>query len=264
MHRDGSREGWAWRNERCTLSAALVSKAAFIMRKHSQNRKQTASPAKPKNTPGSSGKESVCLKWVLRVGWERCVWSQRQCPMFKVHQQAAVSAPCLSHLYTPHALFLQHHLQLSCCSFPWRADPSRCTQWGWQRWRSAQALMVPGKTAGRLEIKTTRWGGVKHHCQNLIPRHLFFLQLSKNRSKISCFKYSAELFKSMTSFFFIAHSDEFCFLILFCCDCIVTDSIVLCHSYFHKLFLQRQQLFCVTAEFCQEKVGFFISCQCYC
>lgn len=67
-------EQGARRNGRCALSAALVSKAAFILRKHSQNRKQAAAQTKPKNTPvGSSGEESVSLKWIFRVGWERCV-----------------------------------------------------------------------------------------------------------------------------------------------------------------------------------------------
>lgn len=143
-------EQGARRNGRCALSAALVSKAAFILRKHSQNRKQAAAQTKPKNTPvGSSGKESVSLKWIFRVGWERCVL--KPAAMSNIEgwsiRQSAVSAPCLSHPHTPRALFLHPHLQLPCCSSPWRGDPSiRChgAHSEGERWRSGHALVWLG------------------------------------------------------------------------------------------------------------------------
>ena len=56
MHRDVARE----EQKMPSLSAALISKAAFIMRKLNQNRKQTKPQTKQKNAPvGSSGKSSA-------------------------------------------------------------------------------------------------------------------------------------------------------------------------------------------------------------
>lgn len=56
----------------------------FTMRQHSQNRTQTADQTKPKTIlVGSSGKESISLKWVFRVGWRDVSWSQQQCPVSK-------------------------------------------------------------------------------------------------------------------------------------------------------------------------------------
>lgn len=57
MHRDVARE----EQKMPSLSAALISKAAFIMRKLNQNRKQTKPQTKQKkNAPvGSFGKSSA-------------------------------------------------------------------------------------------------------------------------------------------------------------------------------------------------------------
>lgn len=149
MLRDVSREGWARRNRRCALSAALVSKAAFIMREHSQNRKQTAAQTKPKKTPG---KESVSLKWIFRVGWERCVLkpaamsniqgcSIRQCQLLSESPPHTLGPIPVS---PPPAHLL--------CS-PWRADPST---WHTLRMREVEGWACTPVTFDAWESETTR------------------------------------------------------------------------------------------------------------
>lgn len=152
------------------VKCRIVSEAAFAMRKHSQSRKQTAQTKQKNPLVGSSGKESVSLRGRLR---ETCPGGSSNVQYSRMaHHSWAVSAP---HTTGPVPAPVPAELPHTCCHTA-HTEGDRGGALGthsvtWDPWEFETVRLLVD-----LRKKTIMWGGFKHHCQNPIPGHLFFLQ----------------------------------------------------------------------------------------
>ena len=179
MRRDGAREGSREEQEMRVVKCCTRIKGCFYHEETQLKQKTNKGPNKAKDTPvGSSGKSSVSLKWVFRVGQERRILKRAAIsPMSKdgPSGQSVVSAPCPSHLnmtrtlllhrlLPAHLLFLSlmgltpaYGIMTSCSFHRYRIAPSEDESYGGLGTHLCDLGRLrywEYKTAGRLGIKT--------------------------------------------------------------------------------------------------------------